>query len=67
MEDLDFVIDTKASDDNELLKSFSSPFPIFSSSRLALKEDEDEEESETSEDENDDEEGDEYFGKNLIK
>lgn len=67
MEDLDFVIDTKASDDTELVKSFSSPFPIFSNSRLALKEEEDDEESEKSESEGEDEDSDEYFGKNSDK
>lgn len=60
MEDLDFVVDTKASDNSELIKTFNSPFPIFSGSKFTLG---DAQESEQSENHEDD---DEYFGLLII-
>lgn len=56
MEDLDFIVDTKASDDSELLNTFNNPFPVFSGSKFSLAVDSDAEESE---DESND---DGYFG-----
>lgn len=54
MEDLNFFVDTKATEDSELLKSISSPFPIFSRSSYALSVDESDEKSQDSDEE--------YFG-----
>lgn len=66
MEDLDFVIDTKASNDTELVQSFTSPFPVFSTSRYTLRNDDEKADSEKSEaDEAEDD--DEYFGKQKLK
>lgn len=61
MEDLDFIVDTKASDDSELLKTFNNPFPVFSGSKFSLAVDSDAEESE-----NESNGDDEYFGKYSI-
>lgn len=36
MEELDFVIDTTASEDNEVLKAFKNPFPVFSNTKFTL-------------------------------
>lgn len=60
MEDLDFVVDTTASEDNELLKTFISPFPTFTSSKFTLGTD-----SEAEDDEPEDDD-DEYFGKFVV-
>lgn len=70
MEDLDFIIDTTATGNSELLQTFNSPFPTFSSSNFALGVDGESEDSEKSEDEveSDENEGedDEYFGEILV-
>lgn len=59
MDDLDFIVDTTATDDKELLKAFSSPFPVFSGSKFSLAVESGDEEPE---DEADD---DEYFGRHA--
>ena len=51
MEDLNFFVDTNATEDIELLKTINSPFPIFSRSSYALGIDEGEEKSQESESE----------------
>jgi hypothetical protein len=61
MEELDFIVDTTAAGDSELLKDFNSPFPIFSTSSYALGVDESEEKSENSDSEEENDE-DDYFG-----
>lgn len=48
MEEMDFIIDTNAADDAELLKVFNNPFPIFSSSKYTLGHEEDDEADEES-------------------
>lgn len=60
-EELSFIVDTKASDDSELLKTFNSPFPLFGGSKFSLG-------VESNDDKSDDEvsashDEDEYFGK----
>lgn len=60
MDDLDFIVDTKASEDSHTSKS---AFPVFSNSKYRL-ESEDEEGDESEQSENDgDSDSDEYFGK----
>lgn len=60
MEEMDFIIDTKASEDSHTAKSV---FPVFSGSKYRLEsEDEDEDGSEQSENDGDSD-SDEYFGK----
>lgn len=59
MNDLDFIIDTKASEDSHTLKS---AFPVFSNSKYRLEsEDEDGNKSEQSQNDGDSD-SDEYFG-----
>lgn len=57
MEEFDFIVDTTATEDSEVLKTFNSPFPIFSSSKFTLKAEREAGESD------EDEDSDEYFGK----
>lgn len=60
MEEMDFIIDTKASEDSHTSKSV---FPVFSGSKYRLEsEDEDGDGSEKSENDSDSD-SDEYFGK----
>lgn len=63
-EELSFIVDTKASDDSELLKTFNSPFPLFGGSKFSLG-------VESNDDKSDDEvsashDEDEYFGKLIL-
>ena len=56
--DLDFVIDTRASEDNEEFKSFTNTFPVITNTKLTLGIDSKaESEDEASDDDED------YFGK----
>lgn len=64
MEDSAFFIDHQATDDNEVLEEFKSPFPIFNSTKLVLDTAEDAgESSETSD--TTEEDDDEYYGEIL--
>lgn len=55
-DDLGFFVDTSAADDNEEAQTFSSPFPVFGSSKFSLS-------AERNEDSDADSDNDEeYFG-----